>query len=546
MFLVADRRDSAPPHTRRLRCLDLDRCVFPSVQANGLYGVGHSQYWLCNRAPEGAEMIAAPDATTVDKPPYRVPLMSEIRAIPWNGLTWVSTFSGTGGTSTGARMAGYRVLAAVEFVPAAVASYKANCAPYTKVFQRDVREITGQEILKAIGLKRGQLDVLDGSAPCEPFSTAGARDKRWGQVVEYSGQQQRTDDLLHQFVRLVDEIRPRVFVAENVKGLVTGRAKGYYKRVMADLRALGYVVESRILDAQWLGVPQHRERVIIVGVRANMRPRRKPAFPAPLPYNYTVRDALAHVVKISTDPNFDRRRRDGLTEDEMMVSSDRPSPTITSMHSYSAPVGKVDVVGVGTARHIPGGLDDRLAGAEIQTADRPAPTVTARPSHAGNAIVEEVVAYRFDTQGARQGAQRDRLDEPAPTITNGGLGKGGGTPACHHQLTVADDWEIVEQIVGNDKFEPVFGALDVPSPTIMASGARTSGEVRETDGAAVRRRYLTIPELKRISGFPDDFELPGTFGQQWERLGDCVPPPMAAAYAAVIRDSILDTRRTTQ
>lgn len=492
-WLVADRRDSTPPHTRRLRALDLDQHVFPSVQANGVYGVGHTQYWVSDGPPpDEAVVIAAPPATQGPKPPYRVPTMTEIRQVPWNGLSAVSVFAGAGGTSTGLRIAGYRVLAAVEFVPAAADTYDANRGPYTKVLRRDVRDLAGREVLAAIGMRRGQLDYLDGSPPCEPFSTAGSRDRRWGQQVAYSGRVQRTDDLLFEYARLVDELRPKVFVAENVVGLVRGRAKGQFKRVMARLRDLGYLVEARVLDAQWLGVPQHRERVIIVGVRASLRPRRKPAFPDPLPYNYTVRDALAHVARIGTDPNFDRRRRDQLSVDAMMVPSDRPHPTVQCSPS--------------------GAISDGASGA--------------------NGYVDVLEAYEFDTQGARQQAvPRNRLDEPAPTITNGGLGRGGGTPACHHQ--------IVEQIVGNDRFEPVFGGIDQPSPTILATGARTSGEVRETDGRQTRRRTLTITELKRISGFPDDYVLTGSFAHQWERLGDCVPPPMAAAIAQTIHDRIL-------
>lgn len=534
MWLIADRRDSAPPHTRRLRALDLDRHVFPSIQAGGLYAVGHSQYWLADTPPPEAVVVNPPPATTTEKPPYRVPLLAEIQQVPWSGIEVVSTFAGGGGTSTGHRIAGARILAAVEFVPAAADTYEANAAPYTKVLRRDVREITGREILRAIGKRRGQLDVLDGSPPCEPFSTAGTRDKHWGQEVAYSGQRQRTDDLLLEYARLVDEIRPRVFVAENVTGLVRGRAKGQFKRVMAALRDLGYDVQARVLDAQWLGVPQHRERVIIVGVRSNLRPRRAPRFPDPLPYNYTVRDALQHIARIGTDPNFDRRRRENMSVDQMMVPSDRPHPTVQCSPSgaisdgASGANGYVDEVVQITGRS--GSAFER----QPWDPDRPSPTIIAG---GGQQRVEvDVVGYEHDTGGQRQAKPRDRLDEPSPTITNGGsTDRGPGAANPSH-------YKVVEQVVGNDAFEPRFGTLDQPSPTLLASGARTSGELKETDGVTTRRRTLTIPELKRISGFPDDYVLTGTFSEQWERLGDCVPPPMAAAIATTIRDEILDAR----
>jgi DNA (cytosine-5)-methyltransferase 1 len=224
------------------------------------------------------------------KPPYRVPSMEEIRALPWNGFNAVSTFSGCGGSSLGYRMAGFKMLWASEFVPAAQETYRANAAPYTILDTRDIREVTGQDILEATGLGVGEIDLYDGSPPCASFSTAGKREAGWGQVKKYSDTQQRTDDLFYEYARLIEETQPRVFVAENVAGLVKGTAKGYFKLILARLRACGYRVQARVLDASWLGVPQSRNRLIFIGVREDLG--MDPAHPAPLPYQYTVRDAL--------------------------------------------------------------------------------------------------------------------------------------------------------------------------------------------------------------------------------------------------------------
>jgi DNA (cytosine-5)-methyltransferase 1 len=179
------------------------------------------------------------------KEPYRVPLVAEVRELPWNGLNVASIFCGGGGSSTGYRMAGYRVLAACEFAPEAQDTYTADAAPYTTLLRKDMRELTAAELLDAIGLERGQLDVLDGSPPCEPFSTAGLRDRKWGQEVSYSGQVQRTDDLFFEYARLIEGVQPRAFVAEIVAGLVAGRAKGYFRQIHARLRECGYRVEAR-------------------------------------------------------------------------------------------------------------------------------------------------------------------------------------------------------------------------------------------------------------------------------------------------------------
>jgi DNA (cytosine-5)-methyltransferase 1 len=224
--------------------------------------------------------------------------MTEVAALPWNGYTVASTFSGCGGSSLGYRMAGYRVLYALEFVESARASYRANAAQHTYLDDRDVRNVTAADVLRILNMKPGELDILDGSPPCASFSTSGGREKKWGKVNKYSDKQQRTDDLFFEFIRLVDGIRPKVFIAENVSGLVKGTAKGYFLEILQAMKALGYRVSCKLLDAKWLGVPQARQRVIFVGVRGDLG--LAPVHPKPLPYFYTIRDALPHILRERT------------------------------------------------------------------------------------------------------------------------------------------------------------------------------------------------------------------------------------------------------
>lgn len=108
------------------------------------------------------------------KPPYKVPSMREIEQTPWNGFTVVSTFSGGGGSCLGYRMAGFKVLWANEFVEEAQRTYRAN-HPGTILDTRDIRTVTPESILEAIGRKPGEIDLFDGSPPCCAFSTAGRR-----------------------------------------------------------------------------------------------------------------------------------------------------------------------------------------------------------------------------------------------------------------------------------------------------------------------------------------------------------------------------------
>jgi DNA (cytosine-5)-methyltransferase 1 len=302
----------------------------------------------------------------IDKPPYRVPSMAEIGAIPWNGRTVVSTFSGAGGSCLGYRMAGFRVAWANEFIPAAAATYRAN-HPGSILDARDIRGVRPAEVLAAIGMGPGELDILDGSPPCASFSTAGKRQAGWGRVRPYSDARQRTDDLFFEYARLLEGLRPKAFVAENVSGLVKGSAKGYFLEILGRLKGCGYRVKARVLDAQWLGVPQMRQRLIFVGVREDLG--LEPVHPRPLPYRYSVRDALPWITAVQHAGNDRIRAPSGGTYVEAE----------TDMAGYA--------VGREWDRLGPGGQSDRYFQLVRPALDSPCPTITVEGKKAHAASV---------------------------------------------------------------------------------------------------------------------------------------------------------------
>jgi DNA (cytosine-5)-methyltransferase 1 len=365
--------------------------------------------------------------------------MKEIAKIKPNGLTVATTFAGCGGSSLGYRMAGYRIAWANEFVPIAQDSYRANMAKATVLDGRDIRKVKAAEILKAAGLKKGELSIFDGSPPCQAFSTAGKREKGWGKDKTYEhGAKQKNEDLFFEYIRLIDGLKPKVFVAENVSGLVKGTAKGYFLEILAALKSKGYRVVAKVLDAQWLGVPQARQRVIFIGVREDLGI--DPIFPKPLAYRYTLRDALPWIRRGMFDPKGQFRVAD-----------------------FSA---------------------------------APVPTITC--SNAGQLFVE---------------AEAD--------ISRYKVGK---------------LWEALRPGEQHEKhFNLVRAHPDKPSPTICAANGTTSlfGLTHPYE-----KRKFSIAELKRICSFPDDFVLEGSFKQQWERLGNSVPPLMMKAVAETLRDQV--------
>lgn len=181
----------------------------------------------------------------------------------------ISTFSGIGGSSQGYKQAGFEVLASVEFLDYQAANYRLN-HPNTKVYETDIRALSPEQVLKDLNLKPRDLDILDGSPPCSSFSVAGKREKGWGEIKAYGNKKQRTDDLFFEYIRFLKYIQPKVFVAENVKGLTMGTAKGYFNEIFQALKDCGYTVKAKVMNACNYSVPQSRERTIFIGVRNDL------------------------------------------------------------------------------------------------------------------------------------------------------------------------------------------------------------------------------------------------------------------------------------
>lgn len=251
-----------------------------------------------------------------NKPAFALPTMKEIANIEKNGLRVASLFSGCGGSSLGYKLAGCDVIYAVEFVPEAIAAYRAN-HPNTYLDTRDVREVQAQDILNQVG----EIDILDGSPPCQSFSTAGARSKGWGKTKKYSGDvSQRSDDLFFEYARILKDLQPKAFIAENVSGLVKGAAKGYFLDIIEALRNCGYRVKASVLDAQWLGVPQMRQRLFYVGFRNDLG--LEPVFPSPLKYHYTVKDVLPHIKLVKFSGKANNYKAAGLNASPTIMAND--------------------------------------------------------------------------------------------------------------------------------------------------------------------------------------------------------------------------------
>jgi DNA (cytosine-5)-methyltransferase 1 len=172
--------------------------------------------------------------------------------------TVISLFAGCGGSSLGYSMAGFRELLAVEWNDNAVETFKLNF-PGVPVYHGDIAQLSVDECLRLANVKIGELDVLDGSPPCQGFSTAGKR------LIDDPRNQ-----LFRKYVRLLRGLQPKVLIMENVSGMVKGKMKLIFADILRELKASGYQVRAWLMNAMYFSVPQSRQRMIFIGVRDDL------------------------------------------------------------------------------------------------------------------------------------------------------------------------------------------------------------------------------------------------------------------------------------
>jgi DNA (cytosine-5)-methyltransferase 1 len=171
--------------------------------------------------------------------------------VPDGKPTAVDLFCGCGGLTVGLKRAGFRVLGAMDVDPLSIKTYKANHRDVT-LWEKDIRELDPQELLDALGLKKGGLDLLAGCPPCQGFSTM--RTLNGALTVD-----DPRNDLLLEFERFVEALRPRAVMMENVPGLANDKR---FEAFLRKLKKLGYLGAHRVLNAAEYGVPQRRRRLI--------------------------------------------------------------------------------------------------------------------------------------------------------------------------------------------------------------------------------------------------------------------------------------------
>ena len=354
-------------------------------------------------------------------------------------FTVISTFAGGGGSSTGYRLSGGNILCVNEFVQSAVDTYGANY-PNTPILDDDIKKLTGEDFLRVANIQKGELDILDGSPPCSAFSVAGKREKGWDKTKKYSDgkEVENIEDLFFEYIRIANDIQPKVIIGENVAGIMMGEAIKKYNEIINEFEKCGYEAIGKVMNAADFGTPQARKRCFFVAVRndvmekvgLNFMTMESTLYPEPYGPQPTLKDAIG-------DLENDR------TEVQMLL----------------------DFV---------------------------------------------------------QGSFQKKWIELLPF-----------NPDKHRKPS---DPEFIDINPKQSMFNMIRPAPNLPCPTVTQAGQKKGlSGVFHYDS----NRKLTIKELKRVMGLPDDFKLQGDFDQQAERVGRMVAPLMMKSLSNNIYEKVI-------
>lgn len=217
-------------------------------------------------------------------------------------LKIIDCFCGAGGLSLGFERTGFDVVYAFDFDETAIKTYKHNSKHHHgPAYVRDIYNVSKKSMEEDLGRKLGEIDVIIGGPPCQGFS-----------VQRRGSDSDPRNNLVLEYIRLIIDIRPRLFVMENVGGLLSPRGLPYYNRLVEELGKAGYNIQKAKLSASDFGVPQRRKRVFIVGeliYEGRIRFNFPESSGEP---EYTVRDAIIDLMD-KNENDFPNHKSDKLS-----------------------------------------------------------------------------------------------------------------------------------------------------------------------------------------------------------------------------------------
>ena len=198
--------------------------------------------------------------------------------------TTIELFAGAGGLALGVEKAGFHAIGLVEFDRDACDTLKKN-RPEWRVICDDIANISKLDLEEYFGIPKGELDLLSGGAPCQAFSYAGKR----------LGLEDARGTLFYHYAIFLEKLQPKMFLFENVRGLLSHDGGKTYQTMLSIFEKAGYDIQKQVLNAWDYGVAQKRERLITIGTRKDLNEKITFEFPIKHEYKPVLRDVLQNV-----------------------------------------------------------------------------------------------------------------------------------------------------------------------------------------------------------------------------------------------------------
>ncbi len=220
------------------------------------------------------------------------------KTIALKEFTSIELFAGAGGLALGIEKAGFKTLGLIEIDKDAADTLTLN-RPNWNVINNDIANISEQNLTRYFGISKGELDLLSGGAPCQSFSYAGKR----------LGLEDARGTLFYHYAKFLEQLQPKMFLFENVRGLLTHDKGRTYQTILNIFENTGYMIQKTILNAWDYGVAQKRERLITIGIRKDLAKKIRFEFPKPHTYKPVLRDILLDCPKSEGTPYSEYKRK---------------------------------------------------------------------------------------------------------------------------------------------------------------------------------------------------------------------------------------------
>lgn len=422
-------------------------------------------------------------------------------------LKVVSLFSGAGGMDLGFINSGFEIIWANDFFREAVDSYRKNIGKH--MIYGDITKISSKDIPDGA-------DVIIGGFPCQGFSVANTK----------RSMEDKRNFLYREMLRIIEDKNPKFFVAENVKGILSIEKGKVFEMIKSDFEKLGYKVNARILNAAEYGVPQARERVVIIGNRIGVEN------PFPEKTHYIDKKIDGLFPAITTEQAIGFLSKIKLSHKERIITRD-------DIEKHIRETNIVDVEGFYRVLGIEEDFDEVKILNHIAS-ENVADTFWGRKYEINQHDICDYLRYWRDKAGWTTKKVDDhfgysytaghwfRKDNNSGSIPN------------------PDDWWELKKILGfDDKYDEAVTTLvekeikfeqslritnwDRPSDTITA----TSPEIHVN-----KKRRLSARECAILQSFPVSYEFTGSINKMYTQIGNAVPVVLATKIAEKIKQTL--------